>query len=264
MENYIKNFNNYNKILVYDFKIGYGGIGDCIKYFMFILDICIKFNIRLYYLINNIPLEKCLILKYKQMYIQSNQLTNYEYISNINSFRIDNKKKYIVHPFLFYKGFNFNSITLQFKEVFTFSKDVLLNIKEILPNITLDNYISIHLRLGDKYLETNKEFIICKDDVRSYDINKIYEFIENNKDKQILFFCDNNKLKLELKEKYNNIIITNSNIGHSGQKNTTYKQTLDAITEFFLLSKSNKIYSASYSGFSIVASKFNNVELINI
>ena len=65
---------------------------------------------------------------------------------------------------------------------------------------------------------------------------------------------------MQNKKKYNNIIITKAIIGHTALANTTLKQTLDAITEFYLLSKSQFIYRASKSGFSTMAAKFNNVK----
>ena len=40
MENYIKNFELFNEIIVYDFNILNGGIGDCIKFYMYILNLC--------------------------------------------------------------------------------------------------------------------------------------------------------------------------------------------------------------------------------
>jgi hypothetical protein len=51
-------------------------------------------------------------------------------------------------------------------------------------------------------------------------------------------------------------------IGHTALRNTTSKQVLDAITEFYLLANANAIFAASESGFSIMASKFNNIPLL--
>lgn len=80
---------------------------------------------------------------------------------------------------------------------------------------------------------------------------------------KIFFFCcDNNNYKLKLKEKYSNIIITNCDIGHTSLTNTTAKQILDGITEFYILTNSKIIFAASYSGFSIMASKFNKILLL--
>jgi hypothetical protein len=146
---------------------------------------------------------------------------------------------------------------------FYFDDSVKLN-SHILLNENITNYISLHLRLGDKYLETDNKFIDCKDDTRKYNEQKLFEYIENNIDKTILFFCDNNSYKLKIKNKYNNVIITNSSIGHTSLKNTTDKQILDAVTEFYIISNSNLICAVSESGFSIIASKMKNIPLINI
>ena len=34
MDSYISNYDSFTKKMVYDFKLGDGGIGDCIKFFM--------------------------------------------------------------------------------------------------------------------------------------------------------------------------------------------------------------------------------------
>ena len=99
--------------------------------------------------------------------------------------------------------------------------------------------------------------------MQGFSLKNLYKFIEDNKDKNIIFFCDNNNEKLKIKNKYNNIIISTSQIGHTSLSNTTNEQILDAITEFYILSNSQLIYKASKrSAFSTMASKFNNVKLI--
>lgn len=104
-------------------------------------------------------------------------------------------------------------------------------------------YISIHLRLGDKFLETDKRFVQFKRDKRSYSEENIYNFIENNNDKNIIFFCDNYNYKSKIKKKYKKVIITGAEIGHTSLYNTTNKQVLDAVTEFYILSNSMLIYA---------------------
>jgi hypothetical protein len=76
LEDYINKFDTFEKCIVYNFKLGNGGIGDNIKFFMHALNYCIKYNIKLYYLKNNIPIEKYLKLKYNKMYITENELFN--------------------------------------------------------------------------------------------------------------------------------------------------------------------------------------------
>lgn len=250
MEKYINNYDNFENSIVYDFNLGAGGIGDCIKFFMFILDSCMKDNIRLYYKQNNIEIEKYLKLKYDKMYTNDNQI-------------IQLKNVKIAQPQMYYSTFNYN-FNLEVKDVFFFTDEVIDNSKLLFPT-DIVNYISIHLHLGDNFLETNIDFIVCKNDIRSYNEENIYNFINSLTENENIFFCcDNNSYKLKIKEKYKNIIVTNCDIGHTSLLNTTSSQTLNSITEFYILTNSNKIIAASYSGFSYVAAKFNNIPLINL
>lgn len=269
MNNYIKNFDNYSKKIVYCFYPSYGGIGDYVKYFMISLVFSINFKYRLYFLINNNNLEKYIKLKHTKMYIKKNNIQNYINIAKKDDLKkITNNYYYIVHPQIFHKEntnqrIDFTKINIKFGDVFTFSNEILLNRNKILSP-SINNYISIHLRLGDKHLETDKKYIIYKDDERIYNEQKIYNIIEENSDKNILFFCDNYDYKIKIKNKYNNIIITDSDIGHTSLSNTSCKQYLDAITDYYILTNSEKIIRASRSGFSLTAAKFKNIELIDI
>lgn len=249
MEQYIDNYKNFDQSIVYDFKLGDGGIGDYLKYFMATLNECINNNIRFYNKINNIEIEKYIKLKYDFFNISDDE------ISKLKNYSIRESRD-------FYNGkYKPCKINIPYNDFFYFSDDVKLNVKNILPFIP-NNYISIHLRLGDKFLETDKKYIVCKNDTRQFSDEQIDIFINNNLDKNILFFCDNYNKKIEIKNKYKSIFITNSQIGHTSLKNTTKEQILDAITEFYILSNSQLIYAASRSGFSKIASKFNNIEYI--
>ncbi len=249
MENYIKNFNNFNKSIVYDFTLGSGGIGDYLKYFMIILEKCICNNIKIYQKRNNIEIEKYIKLKYDFFYINANE------ISKLKNITMQTPHAYYMHQN--YCG------NIHLNEVFYFDNIIKTNVEKILPSLPA-NYISIHLRLGDKFLETDKNFVICKTDTRKFSEEKICKFIEVNNDKNIIFFCDNNDMKLKIKNKYKNIIISNSQIGHTSLSNTTNKQTLDSITDFYILSNSELICASSESGFSKTASQFNNVNIISL
>ena len=247
MENYINNYKNYNKIFVYDFKLGDGGIGDYTKFFMILLTYCINNKIQIKHKINHIEIEKYIKFKYDFFNITNNELSKLKNVSIKTPYHCYNNDKYA------------GNICLN--EVFYFDHSVKLNVNNIISSLPT-NYISIHLRLGDKFLETDKRFVRCKHDTRKFSEKNIRTFIENNSDKNILFFCDNNKYKRNIKHTYKNIIITNSQIGHTSLSNTTKKQILDTITEFYILSNSELIYAASYSGFSKMSSKFNNVKYI--
>ena len=247
MDSYINNFDACKKINIYVFNLGDGGIGDYIKFFMFILASCMKNNERLYCRKNNIEIEKHIKLKYDKMYIDED---NIKQLGCVN----------FVNPYMYYSSVNYD-FDININEVFYFTNEIKINYKLLFP-IDITKYVSIHLRLGDKFLETEKQYVACKDDTRLFSEEKIHKFIEANYNKNIFFCCDNTEYKLKIKEKYNNVIIINSDIGHTSLSNTTTKQVLDTITEFYILTNSEMIYGASTSGFSAVASKFNNIPLI--
>jgi hypothetical protein len=267
MEKYLDNYDSYERKIVYDFGLGDGGIGDNIKYFMNIFNTCIKFNIKLYYLLQNHPCEKFLKLKYKKFYITQEEILNNTIdITDINDVpNITSDKYYKINPRIIYKNqLKEQIIKDSLDKIFYFSDEVILNSNKLLFNNNNIKYISIHLRLGDSYLETEKKYVSCKNDKRSYIEENIFKYIENNSDKNIIFFCDNKSYKLKLKNLYKNIIITDCDIGHTSFTNTTDKQVLDAITEFYLMSNSTCIIMASLSGFPIMASKFKNIPLQRI
>ena len=248
MDNYLKNCNKFKKVIIYDFRLGDGGIGDYLKYCMIILTKCIYHNIRFYHKINNIEIEKYLKFKYDEFNINQNE------ILELDNYTIQNPRDY------YFINDEYNGDIL-LNEVFYFDNVIKLNASNILSPLP-NNYISIHLRLGDKFLETDLEFIVCPNNTRRYNLEQINKFIIDNNNKNILFFCDNHAKKLEIKNKFNNIILTDADIGHTSLLNTTNKQILDAVTELYLLSNSKLIYGASYSGFSMMAAKFNGTKYI--
>jgi hypothetical protein len=264
MDEYIKNYEQYTKKVVYHFRLGCGGIGDFIKFFMYTLTWCIKYKYKCYYLINNnLVIEKYIKLKHKQMYIDWKDIQNFRNIGVSDFPHLSDDIYNMIEPLGLFSAYEDNFIDMNIQDVFEFSNEVLKNSHNLLDT-NMTNYMSIHLRLGDKYLETDKEFIRCKADERKYNENNLFNCIETNKDKNIIFFCDNNSYKLKIKKLYDHIIICNCDIGHTDLYNTTDKQILDTLTELYLLTNSEKIYYASVSGFSFVASKFKNIPLINI
>jgi len=254
MEEYINKYQSFTKSIIYDFNLGSGGLGDCIKYFIYLLNISIKNNTRLYYKKNNIEIENYIKLKYDIMYITNEEI---------------DKKCNIVYPQMYYKIYNNeyipNNNFLNINDVFYFSEDVIINSQKIFPHY-INEYISIHLRLGDEFLEleVEKKPIYKKKDIRDFSEEKITNIIQENNNEYILFCCDNNDFRQKIKEKYINIIITSGDIGHTGYLDVSKKQILDTITEFYLLSNSKKIYGASQSGFSILAANFNNIPYIKL
>jgi hypothetical protein len=234
---------------------------------MYLLGMCISNKYRICYLINNITIEKYILLKHKQFYITYDELPK-NFIIATNITQILESDCTLITPHVLYNTYTYtytyNGINIKLQDVFEFSEPIHTNYKRLFPYNTT-SYVSLHLRLGDKYLETDKSFVMCRDDKRYYNELSIFQFIEENADLQIVFFCDNNQYKQFIKSKYPHIIIINANIGHTSLSNTTDEQFIDTITEFYIMCNSSHIYSNSMcSGFSLMASKFNNIPITSI
>lgn len=262
---YLNNFNNYLINVVYDFNLGDGGFADCIKFYLYLLNICIDKKYKLYYIVNNIKLEKYIGLKNDMMYISKDQIEgktkniNYNDLLKLDKNNSIDLKYYKITPGRLYKTFLYNKVNIKGEDVFHFSTEVIENSKNLLG--LHNNYISLHLRLGDKFLETEKKYVLCKDDKRNYNLKDLHKFIEDNKDKNIIFLCDNHEFKLKIKEQFPFIVILDSEIGHTSFTNTSDKQVLDTLTEFYIMSNSSRIVSSSASGFPILASYFKKIPI---
>lgn len=263
MEKYLLNYDNLQKKLVFKFGRTQGGIGDLTIYFLYLLRLCIDNNIKLYYLLLNNSVDDFIKIKYEQMYITPDKITNPVYIKNINELlNTQANTLYIIEPERLHSVHNVREmLPCLGQDLFYFTDEVKMKADLFIHNSNITNYISIHLRLGDKFLETDVNYVRCPNDVRQYNETNLCNVIEQNADKNIIFFCDNNTYKLKMKDKYKFIHITDYAIGHTSLTNTTDLQVLNAITEFYLLTNSDHIYGASYSGFSFMASKMKNVPL---
>ena len=246
---YLKECDTYSKKVVFVFGKTNGGIGDLTKFFTYLLQLCIQHKIRLYYLLTGDPIDNYIKLDSKfyitkvehELYLQS--------IYHLSD--ILNNVLYVVRPQLMYNVDNlYNKITIPLHELFHFTNEVT---ERAAPY--MGEYISVHLRLGDKYLETDKQYVMVPTDERAYNETKLFEFLSS---RNVFFFCDNKSYKKRVKRMFDHIQITDFDIGHSSFVNTTNSQLIDGLAEFYLLSKSKHIYKSSYSGFSIMASKMYN------
>ena len=243
---YLNQCDSYSKKVVIIFGKRYGGIGDIIKFFTYLLQLCIEHKIRLYYLLTGDPIDKYLKID-QRFYIHSFQpnyyLQSINYLPNI----IDNLF-YVIRPHIMYEVEHlYDKLYLPMYEIFSFSDEVLSRAEPY-----LSDYVSVHLRLGDKYLEIEDKYKITPIDTREYNETKLFSLLEKQ---NVFFFCDNKSYKQRVKRMFDHTKITDFEIAHSSCENTTDSQLIDGLAEFYLLSKSKHIYKASYSGFSIIASK---------
>jgi len=276
---YLQNFDSYPCALVYDFRLTQGGIADCLKFFMFLFEICRTRGIRLYYLQHEIPIEKYVFVKHAQMRIRHETLIQYskdgssiQMVQSIDELKeLGHFTYHLIRPHILYNVFSFDQITVPFSSIFEISQDIIENVPRIFPELSTKSYISVHLRLGDRFMETDKEFVLCKTDTRKYDQQSMFSTIEqllsdpnqvpSQVPHQVLFFCDNRKYKMAVQNKFPKLVISTAEIGHTSFLNTTNEQVLNTITEFYVLTQSEKIIAISYSGFPVAAAKYNNIPI---
>jgi hypothetical protein len=262
MDEYIDKYDTLDKVVIFIFRLGDGGIGDFVKFFTFLLHQCIIRDIKLY-CANLSDINKYITMKYPKMCIdlQTVPIPIYilEQLDDLTpgiSYTCDVGVMYPIFPFL--QPFPNIDLDFPYDQVFEFSEEVKKNQSIILKPI--EPYTSIHLRLGDHFLETDKCFVLCHQDERRYDQNTIDSVIRNTPG-PIIFFCDNDSYKQQIQQTHANVTITTGEIGHTSLSNTTDKQMLDTVTEFYIMTKSEHIISSSYSGFSTMASRFHRIPI---
>jgi hypothetical protein len=168
--------------------------------------------------------------------------------------RVKPDRHCIVIPQILWKSFmDYNELCIPACEIFQFSDKVQAHGKLSLP--ISEPYIALHIRLGDKFLETEKKNILCPNDVRQFAEEQLFSFLTTNSNRTIVVFCDNRSYKEKLKQLYTNLILTECAVGHTSSGNSTEQEALGAFAEFYLMTKSEKIVAATRSGFSIMASK---------
>jgi hypothetical protein len=260
IEFYIDNYNNFSKTFIYDFNKGMGGIADCIKFFLSALRFCIENNIKLYYKKNNIFIEKYLKLKHSIMYIDDTKLKNAEYLnSEIELENLTSDKHYLFTPCIFYESCKLfkikNIINININDIFYFSEEVIQNSYKLYVNLP-NTYYVIHVRLGDKFLDNLQ--INNHTDKRKYNEENLINFLSKiSEEIFVLFLCDSMKYKNKIKKMFDNIKISNCIISNTSFFETTDEQTLDSVSEFYILTNAEKIYAFSPSGFSDYGAQFN-------
>tara|TARA_Y100000385_G_C13066656_1_gene627038 strand:+ start:1018 stop:1839 length:822 start_codon:yes stop_codon:yes gene_type:complete len=237
-------FSNTNKNLIFEFKLGYGGIGDFIKFMRLCLNDSIKENKKFYINLDH-PMNKFIKINPK--------------------FKFNNKIKNITirKPFEYYGKYptsyylNLNKINkFNPMDYFKFSDDCLQNLSDLKKkNKIPDNYEAIHIRLGDSKMEGLNSKDNRTDKINIYE--KVNDLILKNKKKIFVLFMDNDKVKKEISSMYKNIRILDIKIIHTSEcydKKSRNLNLKNNICDFILLAQAKKIHSITYSGFSIVAS----------
>jgi len=273
LQQYLAEFDTYPVTFYYKFVLECGGIADCLKFFAHMLEYCIDHKVRLLYILNDIPIEKYIRVRHEKMRIHANKLPNNVRLVTQMSNRFhdmaacdDPNIGYVFEPYLFYNTFSFDKLSIPFSELFEFSPECEEKASQLFDFRSMSPYTAVHLRLGDKFLETDKRYVCCKNDVRQFDQKVLFDWLATDQQQQqpILFLCDNAAYKNSIKSKFSHIYVTEAKIGHTSFINTTDEQIVDTLAEFYLMANSSKIVAVSYSGFSLAAAKFHNTPISDL
>jgi hypothetical protein len=255
MEEYLAVRETFSKKVIFMIPYFQGGIGDIIKFFLFLIELCIKKHIKIYFAVTTLKVNRWLRMKYPELYynlITGNVLQNIYQLDTLHD-NID----YIVQPHLLYSTFSYEQLYLKGSDVFVFAPEIIERSK-IFP---LETYTSIHIRLGDKFLEIPMELNQCVTDVRMFNTDSVVDCIQKNPG--ILVFCDNLAYKKSLKEKYH-IELTPFKIGHTCLPSTSDDIIMDTLTEFYILAKSQHIFISNDSGFPKMAANFYGISFTQL
>lgn len=257
------------------------GIGDYIRGSFFLLQLCIEYNIEFDLDFSQHPISKFLInTQNNNINIKDNDdvydinYENIQYIFNhmisINDFMnnfIINKEEEIYY--LFTNNHPLNLITDNEKNIiknkFIPNKELDNAIETTLYNLDLlkNEYIVIHIRVGDRYINTNNK-------LDENTLNDIYTILENNItfNKEFLLLSDSNELKNILKNKYCNLKIQINEILHLAHDCTNIESLKNTIIDFFLISYASSVISLSIydhlTGFSEYCCIMNNIPCTKI
>ena len=246
------------------------GLGDFLRGSFFLLQIAMTYNLRFDIDYNNHPLCKFLYkekntihenIDYPNVYYyypDNGEKTTQQFYNNFIKYLNYNKVETL---YLLNNNFPIKNIT-EFQSNFIKSKflpnEELTNaITEEMNklNIHPNNFSVIHIRTGDR-------FIVNDENLDDELITKVDEILSKiNLNDPIVLFSDCNKLKIYLKNKYPQIIININEITHLAieHKPDNYTSIKNTLADFFIMSKSNKIYAMSpyghRTGFSEYCSK---------
>ena len=131
------------------------------------------------------------------------------------------------------------------------------NIFENVYGINQNDYFEIiHLRCGDNHFYND----CIPNNYLSY-YNKINNLVNDNPNKNFILICDSSEISNKLKQDIPRLLYWNNKKIHLGNiLQFKTDDTIDTIVDFFIMTKSKKIYAYSESGFSKIINVIYNIE----
>jgi len=268
LDSYFSTILEKQKKLLFRFPLTNGGIGDMIKFFVCALDTAIKYDIRICFLKSDNPITKYLLPKCEHIYIEAEELANSSIVSaeNYNHIEqlihsIDNNSTIQVSPVIFYDLQIYDIVDrYNISDLFTFSDDIYQMKKD---NNISEEYVSVHIRRGDKHIEAASSVKQVPHDSRPFEQTNFDNMVNNlfNDNNSVMLFSDSMVFKKMMSKKFNKLQCLDLKIGHTTWTNTSDEQIKNTVFEFYVLSNSTKIFANCVSGFSKMASDFNKIDI---
>lgn len=123
-----------------------------------------------------------------------------------------------------------------------------------------NRYSIIHMRIGDKCLNDSNHNL-NNDLVHDVD-NKVSNLINNNRGVQFVLITDSIQLGNYLKSRFSQLYYWENKKIHLGDLKNNNDGIADTLTDFFIISKSKKIYSLNESGFSTMPALIYDIEYV--
>jgi len=173
-----------------------------------------------------------------------------------------------IKPFDLYKissevSNDIKSIDVELFDYIDFNKIIYNKFDKL--NLKPKTYITIHIRLGDKYLEIKSINNLCPNHSKINDnISKNIDKIIKGSNETIYLLSDNKNIKQEYKNKYNQIKINDIDIYHIGLDYKNYKDDIiiNTLVEYLILMNSKEIHGITTSGFAFTASILGKIKYI--
>lgn len=145
------------------------------------------------------------------------------------------------------------------KDNFSPSKELSNNVESVLRDIYNikkdDEFIVIHLRLGDKFIHAD----LFDENIYTLYYNKINAFINGDTSVKYVLLSDSSAIASKLHENIVELEYWCNNKVHLGDLiNSDHTSILHTLTDFFILSRSREILTNG-SGFSTIASLIFNI-----
>jgi hypothetical protein len=145
------------------------------------------------------------------------------------------------------------------KQNFLIPKPVILErIKELISGNIYD-YEILHCRLGDN------EFIY-ENDHKKY--QSIYEYVKKHINEKTILLCNSIHFKNYVRKNYPKIRQFETKTAHLGYQNSSKEGIIDTLSELFIMTRANKIYTFSeyghMSGFTKIANDIYDIPVLDI